>query len=323
MSRKLQILAIMPESIGGRLTSSSLFDGFKLLGHNVVVFDTIYDLSSSFMDIIKSNNFDFIVSYDYTAIIYKNKFDLNIPSINYFSDVLDDEHSGKYWREYYDFLKEEDNYVFYWDRELSENKKDEIKKIFYMPHFVNTEIYKNLHLNIEYDLMFAGRLDTDFRLRSVLDIMKNFEHLRFGWFAHEKHLNQALSNLESYEEQDLLKKNYKGFIDTEKMMSEVINKSKIIFNYNAQGIGSLNYRTYQVMACEKLLLSDFRSDGEKLFSVGKNFVMFSSFDDLCEKIGYFLNNETEYKKIVKASREVILKNHSSKVCVEKMLNYIL
>ena len=294
MAKKLQVLAIMPESIGGRLTSSSLFDGFRLLGHEVVVFDTLYDSFDVFDELLAANSFDFVVSYDYTAIIYKNKLGLKIPSINYFSDVVDDEHSGKYWREYYDFLKEDDNYVFYWDRELCEKKKNEIKNLFYMPHFVNTRVY-----------------------------LKRYEHLRFGWFAHQKHFEQAVSRVEKEAEKELLKKNYRGFVDTEEKMSEVINKSKIVFNYNAQGIGSLNYRTYQVIACEKLLLSDYRADGERLFSPGKDFVMFSSFEDLCKKIDYFLHNESEYNKIVLAGRETVEKNYSSRVSVDKMLNCIL
>lgn len=323
MAKKLQVLAIMPESIGGRLTSSSLFDGFRLLGHEVVVFDTLYDSFDVFDELLAANSFDFVVSYDYTAIIYKNKLGLKIPSINYFSDVVDDEHSGKYWREYYDFLKEDDNYVFYWDRELCEKKKNEIKNLFYMPHFVNTRVYRNLNLEAEYELMFAGRLDSDFRLKIVLELMKRYEHLRFGWFAHQKHFEQAVSRVEKEAEKELLKKNYRGFVDTEEKMSEVINKSKIVFNYNAQGIGSLNYRTYQVIACEKLLLSDYRADGERLFSPGKDFVMFSSFEDLCKKIDYFLYNESEYNKIVLAGRETVEKNYSSRVSVDKMLKCIL
>ena len=323
MSKKLQILAIMPESIGGRLTSSSLFDGFRLLGHDVEVFDALFEPVDAVKSLVEEKDFDFVASYDYTAIIYKTKLGLKIPSINYFSDVIDDEHSGKYWREYYDFLNEDENYVFYWDRELCEKKKNEIKNLFYMPHFVNTMVYRNLGLRTEYELMFAGRLDSDFRLRTVVTLMKKFKHLRFGWFAHQKHFEQALLRLDSDEEKELLKKNYRGFVDTEEKMSKVINKSKIVFNYNAQGAGSLNYRTYQVMACEKLLLSDYRKEGEELFSPGENFVMFSSFDDLCLKIDYFLNNEEEYKRIVHAGREVVEKNHSSKVCAAKMFDCIL
>ena len=43
-----------------------------------------------------------------------------------------------------------------------------------MPHFVNTDIYYNFNNNPEFDIMFAGRLDTDFRLNSVIDLMKEF-----------------------------------------------------------------------------------------------------------------------------------------------------
>jgi spore maturation protein CgeB len=225
--------------------------------------------------------------------------------------------------DYYQYLKEDDNYTFYWDRRLTELKKNEIKNIFYMPHFVNTAVYKNLNLKTEYDLMFAGRLDTDFRLDTVLYLMRKFEHLDFAWFAIEKHYEDALSRVKTPKDAELIQRNYRGFIDTEEQMAVEINKTKIVFNFNAQALGALNYRTFQVIACEKLLLSDYREEAKELFSIGENFVCFNTIADLEEKINYYLNNENEYKKITKAGRKIVEKNYSSSVCVDKMLKSIL
>ena len=35
---------------------------------------------------------------------------------------------------------------------------------------------------------------------------------------------------------------------------------------HSQGVSSLNYRTFQVMACEKLLLCDYREEIDSLFN---------------------------------------------------------
>ena len=53
----MRILGILPESIGGRLTISSIFDGFKMLGADVVVYDKLSPT------VISDFNFDYIVSY--------------------------------------------------------------------------------------------------------------------------------------------------------------------------------------------------------------------------------------------------------------------
>ena len=63
--------------------------------------------------------------------------------------------------------------------------------------------------------MFAGRPDTDFRLKTLLDLMKTFDNKKFAWYAIEKHFIDAKNRAKNYEEIRLLEKNYKGFISTE------------------------------------------------------------------------------------------------------------
>ncbi len=318
----MNILGILPESIGGRLTISSIFDGFVQNNCRVVIFDKLFDKPEKFSEIVKQENFDYIAGYDFAGLKYKIDYNLDTKSINYFSDVIEDNHSGAYWKDYYKYLYEKDNYTFYWDEMLYEKKKAEIKNLFYMPHFVNTEIYHNFNNNPEFDIMFAGRLDSDFRLNSVIDLMKHFKDKKFAWFAIEKHFLDALSRLADEEEKNILKKNYQGFIDSEEKMAKAINNTKIVFNFNAQGLSSLNYRTIQTLTCERLLISDDRLEARKLFKENESIVIFKSMDELKDKIQFYLNNENEYKIITKNARELIVNNHSSKVCVKKMLDLI-
>lgn len=318
----MKILGILPESIGGRLTTSSIFDGFIQNNHEVVVFDKLFDTNEKFIEIINNNKFDYLAGYDFAGLKYKVDYNLDIKTINYFSDVIEDNHSGNYWQTYYNYLKDDDNYTFYWDEELYKQKKSEIKNLFYMPHFVNTDIYYNFNNKPEFDIMFAGRLDSDFRLKSVVHLMKYFQDKKFAWFAIEKHYLDALSRLDNEDEKNLIKRNYQGFIDSEKQMSKAINNTKIVFNFNAQGISSLNYRTIQTLACERLLISDDRIEAKKLFKEDESIVIFKTMDELKEKIEFYLNNEVLYKNITNNARNIILKNHSSVVCVKKILNLL-
>lgn len=318
----MKILAVLPDSIGGRLTMQSIFDGFALNGAELFFFDVLKDDINNLLKAYRSKEYDYLVSYDFVGLRLKVDNNLDIKTINYFSDVIEDNHSGNYWQDYYKYLYEDDNYTFYWDKELFLEKKKEIKNLFYQPHFVNTEVYRNFNPNPHADIMFAGRLDTDFRLNTMLDLMKTFEDKVFHWYAIERHFIDAKSRCQNEYEQKLLEKNYQGFISTETQMAEAINNAKICFNFNAQGISSLNYRTFQVMACERIMLSDDRKEAHTLFTPNKDIVIYNNMTDLKAKINLYLNDAHLYNTTAKKARESIVKNHSSKLSVQNMLNQL-
>ncbi|MBR1680874.1 glycosyltransferase family 1 protein [bacterium] len=310
----MNILGILPHSIGGRLTISSVFDGFTQNGHAVEVFDELKQ--SDFLNFIAGKNYDYIVGYDFSGLKLKIDNNLQIFSINYFSDVIESKASGvgEEWNKYLPYLNEEGNYTFYWDKILSE--KTQIKKLYYMPHFVNTEIYNAKNIEKEYDIMFAGRLDTDYRLNFFIELMQYFPKLNFAWFAIEKHYKDALSRTD---EKELIEKSYKGFIDNEEDMALELNKAKIVFNMNSQGASSLNYRTIQTIACKTLMISDFR---EEINLFKGDLPFYINIADLTDKIKYYLNNEKAYEYTTNKCFEVVSKHLNSKNCVNRMLELL-
>lgn len=306
-----KVLGILPHSIGGRLTISSVFDGFRQNGFEVEVFDELKQ--ENFLDFIKEKNYEYLIGYDFSGLKLKVDNNLDVKTVNYFSDVIESKASGvqEEWEKYLPYLSENGNYTFYWDRELAEQSK--IKNLFYMPHFVNMEIYKDLGLEKEYDVMFAGRLDTEERLNFFVDLMKEFSNLKFAWYAIEKHYQDALSRTE---EKELLTQAYKGFIDNEQDMAIALNKAKIVYNINAQGLTSLNYRTIQTLACKTLLISDFRAEVGLMKGYMPYYV---DFEDLVSKIKYFLNNDMAMQSALNHCYEIVHSNHSSENCVKGML----
>ena len=307
-----KILVILPESIGGRLTTSSIKDGFIQNGFCVDIFDELYknDLNFDF------KNYKYIVGYDFSPVKFKIDNNLKIPAIAYFSDVIQEKTSGIGYLEYYKYLKNNDIFVFYWDRELAKKEN-----LFYLPHFVNCEIYKELKplSKTSFDISFMGRLDTKIRLETYLNLNKHFKNLKFSWHAIEKHYIDAYSRCENDIEKEILKNTYKGFIDNENDMAEAINNTKIIYNINSQGISSLNYRTFQVLACKRLMISDKRDELDLFEGI---LPYYCNFDDLVKKIKFYLNNEIEYQKITEKTGKIVKLNHNSKICVEKMLKMI-
>ena len=302
----MRILGILPESIGGRLTISSIFDGFKMLGADVVIYDKLSPT------VISDFNFDYIVSYDFTGIKFKIENNLDIKTINYFSDVIQNKTSGDDWQKYVSELNKRDNYTFYWDRELSMNEKN----VFYLPHFVNTEIYKNINDQPMYDVMFAGRLDTKQRLDLMESVVSKCPQFSFCWYAIERHYIDALSRCKN---KALITQIYQGFIDNEVDMAKAINNSKIVINTHSQGISALNYRTMQTLACERLIISDNRAELD-LFD--NKIPTYNTVDEIPDLINYYLSNQDEYNKVTKYCANICRKKHNSQVGVLYILDKI-
>lgn len=307
-----RILAILPVSIGGRLTTNSLIDGFRQNHCDVTVFDELFDDNLS--EILKSE-YDYITGYDFSALKIKIDNNLSVPSINYFSDDIRTKAAGPEWDKYILYLEEKDNYTFYWDKVLTEYES--FPNIFYQPHFVNFDIYKDLGVVPSFDVMFAGRLDSDYRLSFFEELLTKLSDLKIAWFAIDRHYKDALNRAQHPE---LISHCYQGFIDNEYDMAKAINNSKIVFNINSQGISSLNYRTFQTVACKRLMLSDYR---EELSLFEGHMPFYEDFSDLIFKIESYLEDEVAYKQVVENCHKIADRSHNSKACVRYMLKTVL
>ena len=308
---KKKILAILPISIGGRLTTNSIINGFKQNKCDVTVFDELFDNN---LNEIISKDYDYILGYDFSGLKIKIDNNLKMPSINYFSDDIRSRTSGDEWEKYLPYLENDDNFTFYWDKSLT--SYETFKNIHYLPHFVDFEIYKDLKINPEFDLMFAGRLDTDYRLSFFEELITKLPELKIAWYAIDRHYQDA-KNRSKYPE--LISLCYQGFIDNEEDMAKAINNSKIIFNMNSQGISSLNYRTFQTVACKRLLISDYR---EELALFDGHMPFYEDFSDLIFKIEAYLEDKEAYNKVTEECYKIAKQSHNSKDCVKYILKEV-
>ena len=143
--------------------------------------------------------------------------------------------------------------------------------------------------------------------------------VEFNYYGIKKHFDDAILRCQNESDKKILSKAYRGFIDNEIDMAKIINNTKIVYNINAQGISSLNYRTFQTMACERLIISDYREELDLFENI---LPTYKNIDDLAEKIKYYLQNDIKYESITKKSREFIELNHDSFKCVKNMLDKI-
>lgn len=308
---KKKILAILPVSIGGRLTTNSIIDGYKQNNCEVTVFDELFDKD---LNKILKNDFNQIVGYDFSPLKIKIDNDLKTKCVCYFSDDIRNNTSGPEWKKYLPYLENDDVYTFYWDRVLT--SYENFKNIHYLPHFVNFDIYKDTGTIPEFDVMFAGRLDTDYRLSFFEELVLKLPDYRIAWYAIDKHYKDARKRSKYPEIIDLC---YHGFIDNEEDMAKAINNTRIVFNMNSQGISSLNYRTFQTVACKRLLISDYR---EELALFEGYMPFYEDFSDLMFKIESYIQDSSAYEKIVENCYKIAKNSHNSKDCVRFMLKTV-
>ena len=306
-----KVLIILPISIGGRLTTSSIIDGYKQNNCDVVVFDELHDKN---LEEVLKKKYDQIVGYDFSPLKIKIDKNIEYPCVCYFSDDIRSKASGPEWEKYLPYLENDDVYTFYWDKVLT--SYENFKNIHYLPHFVNFDVYKDLGVEPTYDVMFAGRLDTDYRLGFFEELVIKMPDLKIAWYAIDKHYQDAKKRAREPEIIDVC---YKGFIDNEQDMAKAINNARIVFNMNSQGISSLNYRTFQTVACKRLLISDYR---EELALFDGNMPFYEDFSDLIFKIESYLEDKEAYNTIVENCYNLAIQSHNSKDCVRYMLKTV-
>lgn len=314
-----KIISILPENISGRLIISSLIEGLKSYGIEVFTVDRLLVKYEELH--LNTDDYSFILGYDYSAIELKKKTRLNIPAISYFSDVIRTDKSGKQWEEYYKEIQKEQNITFYWDRILTERLKKNITNLHYLPLFVNTNVYKNLNLKPINDIMFAGRLTYRNRLETILSIIEKFPALKIALYCYPEHFVEAISELPK-NKRERIKSFYKGFLVNDSAIAKEINRSKIILNFTSQPVSHLNHRVFEVLACEKFLLTDYRIELKELFTPGKDIVYYRNIEDLCKKIHNYLKNPESFKDIIKEGRLTIENKYTGRLAAKNILDII-
>jgi glycosyltransferase involved in cell wall biosynthesis len=94
-------------------------------------------------------------------------------------------------------------------------------------------------------------------------------------------------------------------------MLKTLNNSKISLNFHidvAQGFGG-NMRLYEATGCGSLVMTENTPDMKELFEPGKEIVVYDSFDDLADKIRYFLSHGQELEDISKRGHKACLEKH--------------
>lgn len=110
---------------------------------------------------------------------------------------------------------------------------------------------------------------------------------------------------------DLLQIQYCGSVDYWSEMPKVFRMSKINLNFTIPNIKSgIPLRIWDVLGCGGFLLTNYQAEIPYYFKEGEDLVCFDSLEDLCEKVGYYLEHEEERKRIAWNGYRKVREKHS-------------
>ena len=110
---------------------------------------------------------------------------------------------------------------------------------------------------------------------------------------------------------DLLRIQYCGSVDYWSEMPKVFRMSKINPNFTIPNIKiGIPLRIWDVLGCGGFLLTNYQAEIPYYFKEGEDLVCFDSLEDLCEKVGYYLEHEEERKRIAWNGYRKVREKHS-------------
>jgi len=206
------------------------------------------------------------------------------------------------------FMKENDvEYVFSIYRDAFHKTFPKyIDNMQWLPHFVNTDIFKDYNLAKEIDYLMMGKVAFYYPLREkIYRVMKDDPGFVY-------HGHPGYRDIDESEDSEV-------FVGED--YAKEINRTKIFL----MGDSHFHYpliKYYEVLACNTLLLAPSSNELRDLgFVPGTHFVEIDRYDFL-EKARYYLSHEDERKDIAKAGYQMVHANHSVKIRAQQLVDMI-
>lgn len=258
------------------------------------------DLTIATHDFLYPDEVDFI----------KNK--TKSPIVMWFPDSIAGFQKGMFFIANYDFLFFKDPYII---QILKSNYNK--SNLFYLPECCNPKYHKSNTLT-----------ETDFK-QFACDITTygSPHNVRTSFFSQLLRYNYNIKIwghppsiwLNSKE----LRALYTGQYVYNETKSKAVLAAKININTLLPSeISSLNARAFEIAGIGGFQLIHWREGLKELFEDGKEIVSFNNFDELIEKINYYLNNPEERKLIAEAGQKRAYRDHTYKQRLNKILKKV-
>lgn len=121
----------------------------------------------------------------------------------------------------------------------------------------------------------------------------------------------------------LAKAEYMGYADYYKQMPEVFKSSKVNLNISLKIIQSgIPLRVFDVLGCGGFLLTNFQAEMPEYFTMGEDFAVYESIEDLYAKAKFYLQNDSERERVARHGFETVQKYYTFRQQVEKIFDMI-
>ncbi len=117
---------------------------------------------------------------------------------------------------------------------------------------------------------------------------------------------------------------YRGGVEYWTEMPQVFHNTKVNLNFTIPNIKSgIPLRMWDVLGCGGFLLTNFQAETPRFFKEGEHLVSFYSRDDMIEKVGFYLEHDTERQRIAKNGHDLVQKLHNYDVRMAEMMDMLL
>jgi len=113
----------------------------------------------------------------------------------------------------------------------------------------------------------------------------------------------------------------KGLAKSQTEMPLIFHESDINLNITAKSIRSgLPLRVWDILGSGGFCLTNYQADLPELLQIGEHLDIYSSFDELEEKIHYYLDHPDIRKEIAQNGYDIVKSQHTYPIRLEQMLS---
>lgn len=115
----------------------------------------------------------------------------------------------------------------------------------------------------------------------------------------------------------------KGLVDYYNEMPFVFQNSKINLNITLRSIKTgIPLRAMDIMGCGGFLLTNYQEELSEYFIPNEDFVFYTDYEDLQEKVDFYLSHEKERQQIAKNGRQKVYTEHTIRQRVEVIFSVL-
>lgn len=129
-------------------------------------------------------------------------------------------------------------------------------------------------------------------------------------------------NLYTTEQTDIKGVRNCGVADYNKIAPLVFANSKINLNITLRSIHTgIPLRAFDIMGCGGFMITNFQEDFLEHFEADEDVVFYSSYEELLDKVGFYLNHDAQRQRIAKNAYEKVAKEHTYLQRAQTMVSF--